>query len=357
MSPIFYAIPVFAALIALEMGLAHRQGLRVYRFQDTLTSLNIGVLSQFVNTLGSALGLGIYALISTHWGAFTWDVSHPLTWLTALLLYDFCYYWLHRLNHEVNILWAAHVVHHSSEEFNLSTALRQSSTGFLSSWIFYVPMALLGIPLKVFVIVGLIDLVYQFWVHTRLVGRLGWLEWVLVTPSNHRVHHGQNDYCIDRNYGGLLIVWDRMFGTFADEREDDKPVYGIRKPLRSWNPVWANLHHYADLFRQVAHTPGWQGKLRCLFASPGSPAPGVTAPPSFEPSAFQRFVTPAPLWMAWLGMACTLAGSAWLMHFLWFQSQWPVWLRAADACAVLLFYLGLGWLWLHPRVTGQSKQA
>lgn len=356
-SPIFYAVPAFAGLIALEMALAHRRGLRVYRLQDTLTSLNIGVMSQFVNTLGSALGLGIYAFICAHWGAFTWDVTHPLTWLTALVLYDFCYYWLHRLNHEVNILWAAHVVHHSSEEFNLSTALRQSSTGFLSSWIFYTPLAFLGIPLKVFVVVGLIDLVYQFWVHTRLVGRLGWLEGVLVTPSNHRVHHGQNDYCIDRNYGGLLIVWDRLFGTYADEREQEPPVYGIHKPLHSWSPVWANLHHYVDLFRKVAQTPGWHGKLHGLFASPGSAWPGDAQAKVFEPSAFERFATPTPLWMAGLGMAGTLAGSAWLMHFLWFQASWPQWLRAADTAAIVSFYLVLGWLWLHPRVTGSADTA
>jgi alkylglycerol monooxygenase len=355
MSPIFFAIPVFVVLIALEMAIAHRRGMRVYSLQDTLTSLNIGVVSQFVNTLGGLIGVGIYAVVTKRWGAFTWDTSHPLTWLTALVLYDFCYYWFHRLSHEVNILWAAHVVHHSSEEYNLSTALRQSSTGFLTHWMFYMPLALLGIPVMVFVIVGLVDLVYQFWVHTRLVGRLGWLEWVLVTPSNHRVHHGQNDYCIDRNYGGLLIVWDRLFGTVADERDDEPPVYGIRNPLHSWNPVWANLHQYASVFRQLARSPGWRQKLGALLASPGSARPGTTPPVVFAPSAFQRFATPAPLWMALLGAACTALGTGLLMHFLWSQSHWSLGERAAYATGMVVFYLTAGALWLHPRVTGQPK--
>jgi alkylglycerol monooxygenase len=355
MSPIFFAIPVFVVFIALEMAIAHRRGLRVYSLQDTLTSLNIGVVSQFVNTLGGLIGVGIYAVVSERWGAFAWDTHHPLTWLTALVLYDFCYYWFHRLSHEVNILWAAHVVHHSSEEYNLSTALRQSSTGFWSHWIFYMPLALLGIPVKVFVIVGLVDLVYQFWVHTRLVGRLGWLEWVLVTPSNHRVHHGQNDYCIDRNYGGLLIVWDRLFGTMADERDDEPPVYGIRKPLHSWNPVWANLHQYTSVFRQLARIPGWRNKLDALLASPGAARPDTAPPVVFEPLAFQRFATPAPLWMRLLGAACTVLGTGLLMYFLWSQSHWSLGERAAYAAGMVVFYLAVGTLWLHPRVTGQPK--
>ena len=163
MRPILYFIPFFFLLIAIEMWVAHRRGLKLYRLQDTLTSLNIGTVSQFANTVGGIISLVMYSIIVDRFGAFTWDLKNPLTWITALVLYDFFYYWVHRTGHEVNILWAAHVVHHSSEEFNLSTALRQSSTGFYFRWVFYIPLALLGFPVQVFIVVGLIDLVYQYW--------------------------------------------------------------------------------------------------------------------------------------------------------------------------------------------------
>jgi hypothetical protein len=161
------------------------------------------------------------------------------------------------------------VVHHQSEEFNLTTALRQTATGFLVSWVFYVPSFLLGIPAEVFVTVGSAHLIYQFWIHSRHIPRLGVLEWFLVTASNHRVHHAQNARYVDKNYGGLLIIWDRLFGTFEDEREDEPCVYGILGPLRSWDPLWANLHIYAQMARDAWHTRRWSDKLRVLVSRTG----------------------------------------------------------------------------------------
>ena len=155
--------------------------------------------------------------------------------------HHFCYYWQHRLSHERTLLWASHVVHHQSEDYNLGTALRQTSTSFLFAWIFYVPMFLLGVPFDVFVTIAAVNLVYQFWVHTEHVGKLGFLETFLVTPSNHRVHHACNKRYIDANYGGVFILWDRLFGTFVDETVLEKPIYGTLKPLRSWDPLWANM--------------------------------------------------------------------------------------------------------------------
>ncbi len=152
---------------------------------------------------------------------------------------------------------------------DLSTALRQTSTGALLGWAFYLPLAVLGIPWQMLVIVGLIDLLYQYWVYTELIGRLGVLDRILVTPSNHRVHHGQNDYCIDKNYGGILILWDRLFGTFEDERDGEKIVYGIRKPLKSYSPIWGNLHYYADLWRESVAAQGRRAKVGVWVAPPG----------------------------------------------------------------------------------------
>ena len=354
-SPYLFVIPVFLVMIAFEMLVARRRGLEIYRLQDTVTSINIGIVSQFVNTIGGVISVTMYALMVERFGAFEWDTRNPLTWVLAVVLYDFFYYWVHRSGHEVNILWAAHVVHHSSEEFNLSTAMRQSSTGFYFRWVFYIPLALLGFPLKVFMVAALIDYLYQAWVHTQLVGRLGVLEWFLVTPSNHRVHHGQNDYCIDRNYGGIFSVWDRMFGTYADERVDEKPVYGTRKPFCSWNPVWGNIHHYVAIFHQAKATPGWRDKLMCFFAAPSwTPQAADRALARFEASRFTRFSTPAPRAMRVAAVATTILSIGLLMHFLSVQPHLGALQRIGYSATMVLGLCMVGWVWLHPRVVGQA---
>jgi hypothetical protein len=189
-------------------------------------------------------------------------------WLAAFVIYDFCYYWNHRLGHEMNILWAAHVVHHSSEEYNLTTALRQTSGSFFS-WIFYLPMAVLGFDPIVLISVGSLNLIYQFWVHTQHIDKLGWYEWVFVTPSNHRVHHAQNQVYIDRNYGGVFILWDRLFGSFQEELDQKKPIYGIRKALKSWDPLRANVHVYSQLCKDCWHAKRYRDKLLIWFKRTG----------------------------------------------------------------------------------------
>ena len=187
--------------------------------------------------------------------------------MLALLFYDFCYYWLHRAGHEVAVFWAAHVVHHQSQQYNLSTALRQTSSGALLGWVFYLPMAVAGVPPLIFGIVALIDLLYQFWVHTELVRKLGWFDRVFCSPSNHRVHHAVNDRYLDKNYGGILILWDRLFGSF---REEDEPcVYGTRGDLRSWDPLWANAEVYWQLLQDSWRARNWADKLRVWFKPPG----------------------------------------------------------------------------------------
>jgi sterol desaturase/sphingolipid hydroxylase (fatty acid hydroxylase superfamily) len=291
MNPILYAIPVFAITILIEMAVAWWRRARIYDLADAITSLQLGVLSQVSGLALKVLALGIYTLVYNRAHLFDWSMRAAPSWILALLFYDFCYYWHHRLSHEVGLLWAAHVVHHSSEYYNLTTALRQTSTGPLFGWIFYLPMAILGVPPIMFVTVGLIDLLYQYWVHTELVGKLGWFDRVIVSPSNHRVHHGQNDYCIDRNYGGILIIWDRLFGSFVEERDGEPICYGIRKPLHSFNPVWGNLHHYADMWRDMAHAQGTRAKLGAWFAPPGGWQTGPL--PHFEPQRFARYASRA----------------------------------------------------------------
>ncbi|GAB2803477.1 sterol desaturase family protein [Dyella kyungheensis] len=266
---ITWATPVFFALIALELLVAKLRGRSVYHSSDAINSLGLGVISQIVAVFSKLLTLGIYAWCVQRFALFALPANSVWVWISALLLYDFCYYWLHRAGHEVNILWAAHVVHHQSEDYNLSTALRQTGSGVLLGWLFYLPMAIVGYPLEVFVVVALIDLLYQFWVHTELVGRLGWFDRVFCSPSNHRAHHAVNDRYLDRNYGGILIVWDRLFGTFIEEDDTDPPIYGTRSPLRSWNPLWANAEVYWATAKDAWHARRWRDKLLVWLKPPG----------------------------------------------------------------------------------------
>ncbi len=276
---IVFAFPVFLLLIAVELWWDRRKVVQAaqdgsvqvssYGVSDTLNNLSLGLMSQVVGVLGKFIGIAVYAAVFSTvalWpDAELW--KHWYGWVLALVVYDFCYYWLHRAGHEVALFWAAHVAHHQSQHYNLSTALRQTSTGALLGWMFYLPMAVMGVPPLVFGIVALVDLLYQFWVHTEHVGKLGWFDRVFCSPSNHRVHHAINEGYVDRNYGGILVLWDRMFGTF--EPETKACVYGTRTPLNSWDPVWANLSVYAELWQRSRLAPRWGDKLRVWLKPPG----------------------------------------------------------------------------------------
>jgi hypothetical protein len=171
------------------------------------------------------------------------------------------------MHHEIKILWATHSVHHHGEEYNLSTALRQTSTGWLWKWVFYLPMIMVGVPGEVFVTVAGINLVYQFWVHTKHIGHLGFLEKIFITPMNHGVHHAKNEEYIDANYGGVFIIWDRMFGTYIAEKPSIKPIYGTVKPLNSWNPFWANFQVFYQMVQDTIHTKKLSNKIKIWYSS------------------------------------------------------------------------------------------
>ncbi len=274
MSPsqiIVLATPVFFLLIAIELAIGLKRQRNTYRLADAVSSISLGMLSQTSAVFTRLLRIGIYTALFEHvalWRNDAFWTSVP-GWLLALVFYDFCYYWLHRMGHESAMLWAAHAVHHQSQDYNLSTALRQTSSGALLGWIFYVPMALAGVPPLVFGVVALIDLLYQFWVHTEQVGRLGWFDRWFCSPSNHRVHHAVNDAYLDKNYGGILILWDRMFGTFKDEDDQEKCVYGTRGLLNSWDPLWANAQVYAGLVHDSWHARSRLDKLKVWIQPPG----------------------------------------------------------------------------------------
>jgi len=322
---IVLAIPVFLLMMLGEFALARRRGMVVYRFSDAVNSLSLGGLSQLSGLFTKLLAVGIYSLVYDSVALFP-DQAFWSTWygvVLALVFYDFCYYWLHRAGHEVALFWAAHVVHHQSQQYNLSTALRQTSSGALLGWLFYLPMAVAGVPPLIFGIVALIDLLYQFWVHTELVRKLGWFDRVFCSPSNHRVHHAVNDQYLDRNYGGILIVWDRLFGSFREE--DEKCVYGTRAGLRSWDPLWANAEVYAQLAQDSWRARNWLDKLRVWFKPPGWRPADVAARwprPAFDITQVQVYDPPVPpRVMAFVGTGFVLllggvAALLWSAHTL-----------------------------------------
>ncbi|MDT0595590.1 sterol desaturase family protein [Glaciecola petra] len=267
MNFVLYAIPFFFLLIAIELIAERVRGTQYYRVNDAINSLMAGVLSQVFGLIKKMIPFTVYYWVFEHF-QLTQLPNNIWVWAFAFISYDFFYYWNHRLGHEVNLFWAAHVVHHSSEEYNLSTALRQTSGSFLN-WIFFIPMAFVGVDPLLLISVGSLNLIYQFWVHTRHIPKLGWFEWFFVTPSNHRVHHAQNQIYLDKNYGGVFIIWDRIFGTFQEELDNQKPIYGVRKPLSSWNPIWANLQVYTQLIKDSWRAKRWQDKCSIWFKRTG----------------------------------------------------------------------------------------
>ena len=266
---LLFAIPIFVILIALEALAAYKRGLKVNRSADMISSLSSGL----TNTTRDGIKFG-FLLIS-----YTWLVDHiaiiklePL-WLAVIIAFiseDFAGYWFHRMNHRVNLFWNRHVIHHSSEEFNLSCALRQSVSDNIQFFaILLIPAALLGIPPYLFAIIGPIHLFLQFWYHTQLIDKMGLLEKIFVTPSHHRVHHAINPEYLDKNYSQIFIVWDKLFGTFQPEEKSIKPVYGILHPAATWNPVVINFKHIWQIFKDAYRANSYWDKLRIWFMPTG----------------------------------------------------------------------------------------
>lgn len=349
MNFVVYAIPFFLLAIVLELffGLVKRRN--TYRLNDSVSSLLLGTLSQARRFVTLGVGGYIYYLFTQHFSLPLMDASHWFTWVLAMVVYDFCYYWLHRLGHERSILWAAHVAHHQSEDYNLSTALRQTSTGFLLGWIFFIPMYVLGVPAEVVISVGSLNLIYQFWVHTEHIPKLGWYEWFFVTPSNHRVHHAQNDRYMDRNYGGLFIIWDRLFGTFQEELDEEPVVFGIRGALKSFNPLKALTHIYVDMFRDSWRTARWRDKAKVWFARTGWRPEDVSVlypRPKANLDRFQRYDPQVPRLVSLYAFYQLLALSA-VLAYLQFNelSYW----EGVAGWAILLATAATTAMWLEAR--------
>ena len=263
---IAFAVPAFFLLIFIEYFYGLFVGKNTYRLNDTFTSISLGMISRYPTMLNLGMQSFIFIYISKYFNVGLLSIKNPFTWVIAFLLYDLSYYWMHRMHHEIKILWATHSVHHHGEDYNLATALRQTSTGWLWKWVFYLPMIFLGVPGEVFVTVAGINLVYQFWVHTEHIGHLGFLEKIFITPMNHGIHHAKNKEYIDANYGGVFIIWDRMFGTYIARKDDIKPVYGTVSALKSFNPIFANFQVFSIMLKDTIKTKSLKDKVRVWFS-------------------------------------------------------------------------------------------
>ncbi len=253
-----------------------------YRVNDALTNISCGILDQVSGIFSKVLVIGAYVVVfELASGIRTWSIpSSGFWWALAFIAVDFAYYWSHRLSHRVNLFWLGHVVHHQSEDYNLSVALRQGLLQKVFMFWIYLPLAFVGFPPEWFVLCMAFNLLYQFWIHTEVIDKMGAFEAVMNTPSHHRVHHGRNPEYIDKNHAGVFIIWDRMFGTFAQETV--RPTYGITTPTDSFNPVLAHTKPFAQLAQEVRTVPGFLDKLRMVFMPPGwYPASmgGVKPPP------------------------------------------------------------------------------
>jgi alkylglycerol monooxygenase len=292
MDYIAYAVPFFLLGLLVELAYGIIKNKNTYRLNDAIGNLFMGTLRTSNKLIIIGMAGYVFYTVETHYALWRWDATSPMTWIFAFIVYDFFYYWFHRISHERQLFWASHVAHHQSEDYNLSTALRQTGTGALASWVFYIPMFLIGVPSYVFISVASINLIYQFWVHSEHIPKLGWYENYFVTASNHRVHHAQNEQYIDKNYGGVFIIWDRMFGTHKVEDDNEACIYGIRGTLNTFNPIWANLHIYVKILKEMWFSRDWKEKLYAPFARTSWTPTSLPIPApkdEFNPAEFKKY--------------------------------------------------------------------
>ncbi|KTD73301.1 sterol desaturase family protein [Legionella tucsonensis] len=261
-----FAAPMFLILIGVEWVIAYYKKSNVYQLNDSINNLSTGIFEEIATLPVRGLIIFSYYYLYERFSFFDINPHHLISWFMLWLSIDFCYYWYHRASHRCNFFWIGHSVHHQSESYNLSVALRQGYWQTLTSWIFYLPLALIGFPTWMFVIVSSLNTIYQFWIHTQSINKMGWFEILFNTPSHHRVHHGKNPQYIDKNYAGSLIIWDKFFGTF--EPETAPAEYGVTEPLDSWNPYYANIKVIKDI---LYYGKGLKNKLdiiRAFFMPP-----------------------------------------------------------------------------------------
>ncbi|NCF31253.1 MAG: sterol desaturase [Bacteroidetes bacterium] len=266
---LLWVVPFFIIFIVVEIAYGHYTGKQTHTFMDTLSSLSSGMTNILKDILGLVVVIISYPFLLENLSFIKLENTW-LLYVIAFVCIDFSSYWIHRLNHKINFFWNQHVIHHSSEEFNLACALRQSISNILGySALFLIPAAVLGVPHEVITVLAPLHLFGQFWYHTQHIGKLGILEYFLVTPSQHRVHHAINPIYIDKNLAAIFCVWDRWFGTFQEELKEEPPIYGVLKPVRTWNPLIINFQHLWGMIQDAWYTRSWKEKLTLWWKPTG----------------------------------------------------------------------------------------
>lgn len=367
LNPIVLSIPIFFILMGIELVVERFSHRELYRLPDSVANISCGITSQLSGIFFGVIGVITYELL-LKFAFFDMKAILPVWayWLTLYLLVDLAYYWAHRMSHEVNLFWGGHVVHHQSEDYNLSVALRQSSFQTIWTFAFSLPIAVIGYKTQDFIYVSALNTLYQFWIHTETINKMGWFEYIFNTPSHHRVHHGRDPKYIDKNHAGSLIIWDKMFGTF--QAEEEHPTYGITTPINSWNPVWANFSHYATMAKEMKKIPNWSDKVKYMFNKPGwlpKSMGGYRPAPAINKNTYQKYETPAPVLMNYYVLVqyiiCLGATSLFLFNQVKLNdiqriagaiiiSCWVVncgvlfeqktWVRAAEYIRIILFSVG-----------------
>jgi sterol desaturase/sphingolipid hydroxylase (fatty acid hydroxylase superfamily) len=345
-NPIALAIPFFFLLMGVELWVARRRGLSLYRFTDVLSCLGCGMTQQVLAVFAAAVLTGGYVWLYQY-RFFTFAPGSIWPWVIAFFAIDFAYYWWHRGSHEINVLWAVHEVHHQSEDYNLAVALRQAVLSVWTLWPLHLPLALIGVPPVPFLIMSALSTLYQFWIHTELIGHMGWFERVFNTPAQHRVHHATNPRYLDKNYAATLCIWDRMFGTFEEEKE--QPVYGLVKPLGTFNPLYAQVKLFESLWHRTGELHGMD-KVRVWLKGPDwghPPAPEVSRAMQQKHSVK---LSPRAVWWLAVNFVAAVVATTWL---LWNQSLLPLSQKLAVAGFLLLTMASWGALlerrrWLLP---------
>ncbi|XP_064614700.1 alkylglycerol monooxygenase-like isoform X2 [Liolophura sinensis] len=341
------AFPFFVSLIIIECLILFLQGRPLPRANDGMSSLSAGLVSLLHSLVFRPVELSAFVWAYHHFNIITLPWNSPYTWCLTLTGVDFAYYWVHRFGHEVNIIWASHQTHHSSQDYNFTTALRQSAFQKYFSWVFYMPLALF-LPPSIFLVHIQLNLLYQFWVHTEVVKSLGFLEYIICTPSHHRVHHGRNQYCIDKNYGGVLIIWDRIFGTFEAERPNEEIAYGLVHSLNSWSLLYTQFCHLKYILSRLTEVKSVFEGLGVLFKGPGW-APGK--PRLGLPEDIPQVECPVEkynrlsVFMIYIGLVFIVVS---LTSFgAQYDNRWYAgWLECAR-CSAALLYLWITWSQLY----------
>ncbi len=262
-----FSIPLFILLIYIEFAITKKKKLAGFELHSVISNLSLGILERLLDVYTGTIFYFIYDFLQKNYGLFHIKAT-PLVWLALLICTDFIWYWYHRLAHEINVLWAVHIVHHQSEEFNFTVSARITVLQAFLRGGFWCVLPLLGFPAPMITVMLLVHGLYPFFIHTKLVGKLGILEYLFVTPSHHRVHHASNEQYLDRNYGDVLIIWDKIFGTFQSEEDKIEIVYGLTKPLNTYDYLWQHFHYFIEIIVAASKQDTIKGKLETVFGKP-----------------------------------------------------------------------------------------